>query len=80
MIVRHHASRFATTLWIDMEGASQTTASSVALLQPPGGFRGTLTDVQTFCFYDASLWTPSLTLPVGCGNEADDDDDGGPDG
>jgi hypothetical protein len=38
-----------------MEGASQTTASSVALLQPPGGFLGKVTDVQTFCFYDPTV-------------------------
>jgi len=75
MIVRHHASPFDAALWIDMEGASQTTASSVAVLQPPGGFRGTLTDVQTFCFYDASLWKPSLTPPAGCGTAEDDGDD-----
>jgi hypothetical protein len=76
MIVVHHSSRFGTALWIDMEGASQTTASSVALLQPPGGFVGNVTDVQTFCLYDASLWTPSLTLPPGCGNAAADEADG----
>jgi hypothetical protein len=76
MIVSHHTSRFATALWIDMEGASQTTASSVALLQPLGGFLGKVTDVQTFCFYDARLWTPSLTLPTGCGTGAADQADG----
>ena len=66
MIVLHQQSRFTTALWVDMEGASATTASSVALVQPPDGFRGTVTDVQAFCFYDAGVWKPSLTLPAGC--------------
>lgn len=75
MIVVHQRSRFETALWVDMEGASATTASSVALVQPPGGFHGTVTDVQTFCFYDAGLWTPSLMLPAGCDANGSDKDD-----
>ena len=66
MIVRHAASPYGVALWIDVDGGSFTTASSVALLQPPGGFTGTVSDVQFLCFYDASIWKPSLKLPAGC--------------
>jgi hypothetical protein len=72
-----------------LEGALEATSATrtasearswVALLQPPGCFRGTVTDIQTFCFYDATTWTPSLTPPAGCGNAADDHGDGESDG
>jgi hypothetical protein len=66
MIVRHASSAYGVALWIDVDGGSSTTASSVALLQPPGGFTGTVTDVQFLCFYNASFWKPSLQLPAGC--------------
>jgi hypothetical protein len=66
MIVRHAFSRNPVALWVDMDGGSQTTASGVLLLQPPGGFTGTVTETESLCFYDSSIWTPSLTLPSGC--------------
>jgi hypothetical protein len=65
MIVRHLPSANAVALWVDADGYSQTTASSVALLQPAGGFTGTVTEAEFLCFYDSS-WTPSLKLPKGC--------------
>lgn len=66
LIVRHESSSTPVALWVDMDGGSSTTASSVLLLHPPGGFTGTLTEVESLCFYDASLWRPDLTLPDGC--------------
>jgi len=66
LIVRHTFSSTPVALWIDMDGGSSTTASSVLLLHPPGGFTGTLNDVESLCFYDSSLWAPSLTPPDGC--------------
>jgi hypothetical protein len=66
MIVRHGSSSYGTALWVDVDGGSFTTASSVALLQPEGGFTGTVTDVQFLCFYGPSIWTPSVKLPPGC--------------
>jgi hypothetical protein len=66
VIVRHAFSADQVALWIDMDGGSWTAASSVVLLQPPGGFTGTVTDVESFCFYDSGGWTPGLTLPNGC--------------
>ena len=66
MIVRHAWSPYAVALWVDMDGGSATTASSVLLLQPPGGFTGTVLETESLCFYDSSSWTPSLTLPRGC--------------
>ena len=64
MVVRHIPSRFSAALWVDLDGGSQTTATSVALLQPAGGFTGTIVDLQSICFF--SGWTPSLSLPQGC--------------
>ena len=66
MIVKHTPSTFPVALWIDWDGASFTNASSVLALSPSGGFTGTVTEEQYFCFYDSSIWTPNLTLPPGC--------------
>jgi hypothetical protein len=66
MIVRHMPSANAVALWVDADGYSQTTASSVALLQPAGGFTGTVIETEVLCFYDSTSWTPSLKLPKGC--------------
>lgn len=70
MIVRHAPSLYPVALWVDMDGGSDvgsaTTASSVLLLQPAGGFTGTVVEVEFLCFYDSSTWTPSLILPPGC--------------
>jgi len=65
MIVRHLSST-PVALWVDMDGGSQTTASGVLLLQPPGGFTGTVVETESLCFYNSQIWTPSLTLPAGC--------------
>jgi hypothetical protein len=64
-IVRR-ASTTPSALWVDQDGASDTNSSSVLLLQPAGGFTGNVTEVEFLCFYDSSIWTPSLTLPPGC--------------
>lgn len=56
-------------LWVDSDYSSQiyaTNASSVLFLSPSGGFRGLLSETETFCFYDSTIWTPSLTPPSGC--------------
>ena len=66
LIVRHDSSAYSVALWVDQDAASFTSASSVLLLEPGGGFSGDVVDVQFLCFYDSSLWTPSLTLPPGC--------------
>lgn len=66
LIVKRTPSTFAVALWIDWDGASFTNASSVLALSPSGGFTGTMTEEQHLCFYDSSIWTPSLTLPQGC--------------
>lgn len=66
MIVRHEPSTHSVALWVDADSGSATTATSVALLQPPGGFTGTVVDRQTLCVYDSSTWIPSLTPAAGC--------------
>jgi len=66
MIIRHASSSGEAALWVDMDGGSQTTASGVLLLQPPGGFTGTVVETESLCFYDNQIWTPSLMLPAGC--------------
>ena len=56
-------------LWIDWDGQVNTNASSVLLLSPNEGFAaGLVTEVETFCFYNSTIWTPSLIPPVGCLN------------
>jgi len=66
MIVRHEGSARPAAIWLDEDGGSYTNATSVALLQTGSGFTGTLVDRQILCFYDSTIWSPSLALPVGC--------------
>lgn len=66
MIVQHQPAEFSPALWADDDGGSFTNASSVLLLQPPGGFTGQVSVTQYLCFYDSEIWTPSLNLPTEC--------------
>jgi hypothetical protein len=56
-------------LWVDndADGITDTNVSSFLLMSPTGGFTGgPVTEVETLCFYDSSIWTPSLTPPAPC--------------
>ena len=54
-------------LWVDNDGGSNTNVSSFLLMSPTGGFTGgPVTEVETLCLYDSSIWTPSLTPPAPC--------------
>ena len=57
-------------LWIDWDaGPPITNPSSFLLLSPTNGFSGGLvTEVETLCFYNSAIWTPSVVPPVGCRN------------
>lgn len=66
LVVKHNPTAAPASLWVDWDGASFTNSSSVLLKKPAGGFTGEIVETQTFCFYDSSTWTPSLTLPSGC--------------
>lgn len=66
LIVRHAASSYDADLWVEQDGESFTNATSTLLIQPAGGFTGTVSETQFMCFYDSTTWTPSLTLPPGC--------------
>jgi hypothetical protein len=63
-------SEIAAQLWIDYDaGPPGTNPSSFLLLSPAAGFTGGLvTEVETFCFYNSTIWTPSLIPPTGCLN------------
>jgi hypothetical protein len=53
-------------LWVDQDGGSWSDCSSVVLMQPTGGFTGTVTVREKIGFYDSvyNAWTPNLsTLP-----------------
>jgi hypothetical protein len=65
MIVKHVDTGSPVALWLDDDDGSFTNSSSVLLLQPEGGFTGSVTETEYLCFYDGS-WTPSTTLPEGC--------------
>jgi IPT/TIG domain len=64
LIVKRTSAPASVALWVDQDGGSATSATSVLLLQPPGGFTGTVTESESLCFYNN--WVPSLTLPAGC--------------
>lgn len=66
MVVRHEGSATSTSLFIDDDAGSGTTATAVLLHQPAGGFTGTLVDREVVCFYDSSTWRHSVTPPVAC--------------
>jgi hypothetical protein len=59
----------AAQLWIDTDAGSYSNASSFLLMNPVTGFGGGLvTEVETLCFYNTTIWTPSLVPPIGCRN------------
>jgi hypothetical protein len=64
VVVRRTAAAAPVALWVDEDGGSNTSATGVLLLQAAGGFTGTVTESESFCF--ANGWTPGLTLPSGC--------------
>jgi hypothetical protein len=66
MIVRHVPSGYDVDLWVDEDGASFASASGVLLIAPSRGFRRKVRETEFLCFYDNTIWTPSLTLPPGC--------------
>lgn len=66
MIVRREPSSVSAALWVDKDNASFTNSSSILLLQPSGGFTGSVSETEFLCFYDSSLWTPSPAPPAGC--------------
>jgi hypothetical protein len=66
MIVLRQLSSYSAAVWLDDDDASFTNSSSYLLLQPEGGFTGSVTEIEYLCFYDSSTWTPSLDLPLGC--------------
>ncbi|MGO8794334.1 MAG: Ig-like domain repeat protein [Candidatus Sulfotelmatobacter sp.] len=56
-------------LWVDNDSSSYTNSSSFLLMSPTAGFTGgSVTEVETLCFYNSSIWTPSLTPPAPCNN------------
>ena len=66
IVVKREPSAATAVLWVDWDGGVNSTATSVLLKAPEGGFTGEVTEKQTICFYDATTWSPSLTLPPGC--------------
>ena len=66
MIVQRAPSDYTAGLWMDDDDASFTNSSAFLLLQPAGGFTGSVTETEYLCFFDPNTWTPSLTLPAGC--------------
>jgi len=54
-------------LWIDWDAGSDTNASSFLLISPTGGFTGgVVTELDTLCFYNSTIWTPSIMPPAEC--------------
>jgi len=57
-------------LWIDYDAAGSlfgSNASSFLLISPTGGFTGgVVTELDTLCFYNSTIWTPSIMPPPEC--------------
>jgi len=66
LVVRHEPSSAPADLWVDLDAYSTSTSTSVVLRAPVAGFTGTLVDRQVLCFYDKTIWVPSMTPPAAC--------------
>jgi hypothetical protein len=73
VVVRRRASfdpqgdAVTAQLWIDNDSGSDTNASSFLLMSAAAGFHGGLViENETLCFYESTIWTPSLLPPTGC--------------
>lgn len=66
LIVKRPAGSPPAALWVDQDTASNTSSSAVLLLKPSKGFTGMVEEKELLCFYNSTLWVPSLTLPSWC--------------
>jgi hypothetical protein len=70
MVIRSAASTFPAVLDVDWDGFSWSNVTSVLLLQPAGGWKAPVSEVEYLCFYDAISWPAAARLaglaPTGC--------------
>jgi hypothetical protein len=70
LVVRDPASLAAAQLVVAYQEESAENLTSIAVLQPTGGFRAPVTETEWVCFYDRSTWTfadqQAGNLPQGC--------------
>ncbi len=70
MIIRSASSTNPAQVVVDEDDFSRSNVSSVVLLQPPGGWKAPLAEIEYLCFYDHTTWTPrnqvNGVLPQGC--------------
>jgi len=55
---------------MDNDGGGDSNATSISLVEPAGGWTGTITETQWLCFYDRKTWPAASQaageLPKGC--------------
>lgn len=70
LLVMGRPSAYAVKLAIDEDSLSFTNSTAFYLVEPPGGFRGYVTEDLALCFYDATTWPATLRsqlqLPPSC--------------
>jgi hypothetical protein len=70
VVFRDASSNSPAELFIQFDPQSFNDLTSIALLQPTGGWKAPITEVEWVCFYDRSTWSyedqRAGNLPQGC--------------
>ena len=68
VILRDFTSRAPAELTINNDAISASNLSSMVLIQPTTGWKGTVTETEWLCFYDATSWPVKKAgnQPAGC--------------
>jgi hypothetical protein len=74
VVFRDAASNSPAELFAQYDPEVGNNRTSIALLQPSGGWKGPITEVEWVCFYDTSTWSYqdqlAGILPQGCAQAA----------
>lgn len=70
MVIRSASSTAPALLAVNNDSFSASNLTSIVLLQPAGGWKAKVTEVEYLCFYDATSWPAAARnagkLPKGC--------------
>jgi hypothetical protein len=71
-IFRDPAKDPKAQITVDWDGSSTSNNSAVTIVMPKHGWKGSVTEVEYLCFYDAKSWTANQRAkgkpPAGCNN------------
>ncbi len=71
IVLRDPQMTSSVQLTINNDTGSGSNLSSFVLVQPAGGWKTPITEIEYFCFADLASWPQAkrdaATLPTGCG-------------